>query len=425
MKLSMKNYKIFVVFNLFIIISICFIPNSALANADLINVRLDSLGYFESVDLVSENGFEIYDIKGKTFDFNKNTKKSNYNLDNMDKAVQAKSGGYVEILGRKYRGMIFLTKADNGFKLVNRLPMNEYLYGVLPNEMPASWELEALKSQAICARTFAKKKMFLNNNLNYDLVDSTSSQVYKGYSYENKNSNKAVDLTSGLYLKYKGEYIDAVYHSCSGGYTENSENIWNTSKPYLKGIEDVYSLNTPRTTWNISIEKEELESELNKSGYGVGRIKSIEVVEKSDFNRVMKLEINGTAGIQILEKEEIRKVLGYDRIPSIWYTITSDSPIYLLNSQDGKVIKTDSNDIFVIDKSNKINLEIKNMNIKSAYEVKEIKTSNNGKILINGNGYGHGVGLSQWGAKNMAQIGFTYEEILKFYYQNVDLISEE
>lgn len=425
MTLNLNIQKIIRKIQITIIIAIIIFTSSALANKDnQIRVCLENFKNIETLEIHSESGLEIYNWDGTELKFDKDLNSVNYELRKINKAIKAKNNDLLEVLGKKYRGSLVFIKDNQKIKVINILSLEEYLYGVVPSEMPASWPKESLKAQAICARTYAKKQMILNKDLAYDLIDQVSSQRYKGYDGENENTNKSVDLTRGLYLKYKGDYIDAFYHSCSGGYTESGENIWIESRDYLKSIEDPYSLNTPKTKWKYNTTLLELETILNEKGYTVGRIKSIEPIKFSDSKRVLELKISGTAGIQIFKKEEIRKVLGYDRIPSIWYTITRNEPIYVLETKNSKSVQIDLKSIYLID-GNQNKISAKNT---LAIQTKDgIKSMSNGgnDLIIEGNGYGHGVGLSQWGAKNMATNGFTYDQILKFYYRNVNLISEE
>lgn len=330
----------------------------------------------------------------------------------------------LEIEGKRYRGNIVREISGSEIYWVNKLDFTDYLYGVLPGEMPPSWHEEALKAQAVCARTFAKRQMLENKDLPYDLVDRTSSQVYLGYDGENDKTKKAVDETAGLYLKYNGDYIEAVYHSNSGGHTADSESIWSSKVDYLRGIDDPYSIGMPKSSWEFELDRYEFSNILDEKGYRVGRIKSIKTRDISKDGRVRSLEISGDAGIQVLNKEKIRQILGYEQMKSIWYSVYSDAPIYVLDFKKGRTEAVEIENSYSIEANDEIDNLNEEVFILSLDGKKKIQSLGE-KVLFKGKGYGHGVGLSQWGAKNMAELGFDFEEILKFYYRNVDLMSEE
>ncbi|MCT4661285.1 MAG: SpoIID/LytB domain-containing protein [Tissierellales bacterium] len=329
-----------------------------------------------------------------------------------------------KVKDRRYRGRIEKIERNGQIYWINILDLTDYLYGVVPGEMPSSWPEDALKAQAICARTFARKQMSEREDDFYDVMDKTSSQIYLGYDGETTSTKKAVDETDSLYLKYNGDYISAVYHSNSGGHTADSESIWSSKVDYLRGVDDPYSLDSPKASWTFDMDKDKLAEILDKNLYGVGRIKSIEPQNISDDGRVQNLRIVGDAGIQNLSKEKIRQVLGYNQIKSTWYSVHSEEPIYVLDLKKGKTVEADIQDMYSINSDEKVEKTEDAVYILSADEQRRVESLGE-NVTFKGKGYGHGVGLSQWGAKNMANLGFDFEEILKFYYWNVDLISEE
>lgn len=251
-------------------------------------------------------------------------------------------------------------KLDDGS--INTITFDEYLYGVVSSEMGTSYVtngktkqvgIEALKAQAVAARTYALYNMMHSKYDGYDITASSSGQVYKTSNVKDI-VKKAVDSTSGQVITYNGELVCTYFFTISGGHTESSENIWTAALPYARGVEDPYE---PYIDG-----KSEWEARIPASKYG-----DMEVLEYSDNGRAIKMQIGDT----VYSKNEIRSKLGYALIKSNWFKLKYDS-------------KTD-------------------------------------EYVFKGKGYGHGVGMSQYGAMGMAEEGFDYEEILKWYYTGIQI----
>lgn len=329
----------------------------------------------------------------------------------------------VNVDGKNYRGLISAVYSNGKVYALNKLNMEEYLYGVLPSEVYVTWPKEAIKAQAVVARTYMAYKMNENRNLEFDVVNGITNQVYKGYDFEHSATTEAINETLGEIILYDNEPIMAVYHSNSGGQTESSQNIWSSKLPYLQGREDKYSLNQNRSTWTYSISKGDL-TNLLSSNYNIGDVKNIKIIERSENNRVLKLQVEGTLDSIILEKETVRKIIGYDKIKSIWYDFGALFDLSIKNDTGISSYKNTSIDLSVISEDG-----IKNTNGNEIYILSEngkYKKSTNAvqvgdNIQINGRGFGHGVGMSQWGAKAMADQNFSYIEICKYYYNDVEI----
>ncbi len=143
---------------------------------------------------------------------------------------------FVAAKNKWYRGELIVYAYNKKLTVINRLPMEEYLLGVVPSEMPVSWNIEALKAQAIAARSYATANMNKRGSRGYDLVDTPLDQAYGGASAETKKTNLAVIETKGIVLTYKGKVIPAYYHASSGGRTVSSGAAWATDMPYLKSV---------------------------------------------------------------------------------------------------------------------------------------------------------------------------------------------
>jgi stage II sporulation protein D len=346
----------------------------------------------------------------------------------------------IKIDSKPYRGMMgFYILEDSRMISINYVDLEGYLYGVVPNEMSASWPEEALKTQAVAARTYAGRALGSYMYNGYMLEDNQNSQVYKGYSSEDERSSRAVDETKGEMIYYDGELIEAFYHSTSGGRTENSENIWMTPLPYLVGVEDEYSNSSPYTYWNRTATKDYIIECLNEDGQNVSELYDVQLTKISENNRVVECVFYTDKGELTYKKEFIRKLLGYNFLLSSWFTIDNGNFFYYADKSSfipepdgvlGDILDDEKtkaeyqsgsiNGNYLISKNGKTKLTADNFAFISADGV-TIKHTGTEEYYINGRGYGHGVGMSQYGAKEMAAEGFTYDEILKYYYTGVNI----
>ncbi len=231
----------------------------------------------------------------------------------------------IEIDGNKYRGNIEVRRfSDSDMTVINHLSMQEYLYGVVPREIGGNSEYEAVKAQAIVARTYAAKNYNKRISLGFNLFPTTDDQAYGGYKWENPNSNRAVDETFGKVVVYDGELIGGVYFSTSGGYTESSENVWGGKVDYLKAVPDTYEPQIEgNTSWEVTMSAAEIKSKLANNKIYIGEVIDLVPTEHSETGRVTKLKIIGTDGEKEITKSNVRSVLG---LKSQWYSINSDAP---------------------------------------------------------------------------------------------------
>ena len=254
---------------------------------------------------------------------------------------------------------------------IESIPFEEYIVGVLAGEMPISFDLEALKAQAVASRSYALKRMEYNQNNDYDVVDSIMNQVYLDKDYLKnawnnnyiKNINKlrtAVNATLDEYLEYDGKVIDALFFSTSNGYTEDSVNIFDFDCAYLKSVESPWDQFVSSAF--ITQKDMPLTEFYQKLSLPYDKNLNIEIIKRSTTNRILLLKINNTSfkGTDIYNKLSLRS--------------------------------TD----FTIE-------------LKGDY------------VTITTKGYGHGVGMSQYGALGMAKKGYKYDEILKYYYTNTNI----
>ncbi|NLY44312.1 MAG: SpoIID/LytB domain-containing protein [Clostridiaceae bacterium] len=326
------------------------------------------------------------------------------------------------INGKLYRGaVVFRRFTDSDMTVINTLGLEEYLYGVVPYEMPANWPLEALKAQAVAARTYAVLHYDKYSKWQFNLCPTTSSQVYGGYSGENANSTKAVQETKGKILTYDGKPALTYFFSTSGGHTEDIRNVWGGPEiPYLRGVKDPYepTEEAPKGIWKVEITPQKVEELLRAKSIDIGNVLSIKPEEYSESGRVIKLRIVGTKGEHVLERQDTRMFFGANVIYSQCYTVTTsgDQKVYAATKDDvSKPVQTSGIKVISSKGLTSISPSMETIHVKGADKHKSY--SNKAKVFVfEGRGYGHGVGLSQWGAKGMASKGFKYDEILLHYY---------
>lgn len=270
----------------------------------------------------------------------------------------------------KYSSNMVVRVKKTDSEEVIKIPFEDYIVGVLAGEMPISFEIEALKAQAVAARSYVMKKMEYNKDKVYDVVDTVINQVYLDDEHlravwkddYNNNINKikkAVLETHNEYLEYDGKVVDAMFFSTSVGFTENSEEVFPNEVPYLRSVESKWDEISPVYEVNYNFDLKDFYQKLD---LGYNDKVNLEVIDKTSTGRIKKIKINNKLfdGSEVVNKLELR---------SNHFTINQ----------------------------------------------------NNDKVHIVTKGYGHGVGMSQYGAQGMALEGYKYDEILKHYYQDVKI----
>ncbi len=341
------------------------------------------------------------------------------------------SGVYVVDLGeRQYRGRIEIGRysGSSSLKAVNIVAMEKYLYGVVPCEMVYAWHEEALKAQAVCARSYAYKVGFGGDSsatTPYKICDTTSSQVYKGYGTERATTNAAVDATAGELVYYNGIPIRAYYSSTSGGSTENVEDVWGTPYAYLRQVSDIYELDPELAPWIIEVTESEMEEILAENGISVGDITDIRPSVLTASGRVYSVEIVGDTK-EVITGSKLRKILSlystkykvvkYSDNPDYVAVLTSDGQ-YALDIADSYIASGN----FQVSKASAGVEQFVVMTADNLINYPANAPSSSDVYYIAGMGYGHGIGMSQSGARGMAEAGFTYKEILKHYFTGVEV----
>ncbi len=275
----------------------------------------------------------------------------------------------VDLEGQAYRGYLKVARLNGALGAVNVVDLEEYLLGVLKDEIPPGWPGEAAKAVAITARTYAVYQMQQNPGAFFHIRATTASQVYGGATGEDARTSWAVQATRGQILTFGGEPIAAFYHSCSGGATEDALNVFGPNFDTVIGVKDNFSLNCPYAFWVERLTAQQVERALQRAGYSIGQVIRVDDLLRSRTGRIIRIAIQHTRGTLILEGKRFREALGNDLIRSTDF---------------------------------------------------EVRADGSGFTFV-GRGWGHGVGLSQWGAKEMADLAHQHREILRFYYPLAEL----
>ena len=300
--------------------------------------------------------------------FDKN-KQEIYNLkSNQQFQIKSSDGRGIWVGQKRFPGKLNLFVLDSEILVVNVLGIEKYLSSVVGSEMPAKWPLEALKAQAIASRTYALKQK--GNDL-FDIDSTQTNQVYNGLESRTNKTIKAVRSTRSLVLIYENKLINALFHSSSGGMTENSQDVWKNKYPYLSSVKD-FDKDNPKFRWQKKFSNKELVDLFPK----IGGLKDIEILNITSTGRVKNVKLFGFYGSDQMSGVDLRKRLDLNS-----------------NLMRFKFFDEEPNNKFPIKKG----------------------------LLVFGQGSGHGVGMSQWGAKYMASKGQKAEQILKHYYRGVQI----
>ncbi|MGK7912829.1 MAG: SpoIID/LytB domain-containing protein [Synechococcus sp.] len=283
-------------------------------------------------------------------------------------------GGLIYIADRWYRGSVELRPDGSGLTAINYVDLDDYVASVVGAEMGDRFPLEALKAQAVAARTYALYHRNRRLHFPFDLGDTIAWQVYKGVESATENAYQATQLTSGQVVVHNSRLIDAVFHSSSGGHTADSEDVWLDVRPYLRATNDSHV--SPAMPWQQQLDPDSLEAAFGE----VGDVLDLEVLESTPHGRAVTLRLHGTESIQDMRANDFLLELG---IPSTLFAIEPVGPAITSSRSDGDIPPT--------------------------------------VFTLTGQGFGHGIGMSQWGASGLAVQGWSYDQILDFYYEGTNL----
>jgi stage II sporulation protein D len=333
----------------------------------------------------------------------------------------------VYVNDRAYRGYIeVLRPPQSDMTVVNVLSMNEYLYGVVPREIEASSHEEALKAQAVAARTYAVTSTGKHRDLKFEICNTVDCQVYGGVSGEHANTTKAVVDTTGKIVTWQGSPALVFYFSSSGGYTEDVKNVWGSNYPYLISVEDKYeSGKSYMYNWETTYTAKQIKDHLSASGADIGDVKSVSVTKMSAAGRAVEVTVVGSKDTKKYTNESCRYFLKnlYSQMYNIRATGGGGAAMNV-STVNGSGTRSQ------IDITGKTAVSAEGVTSLPASKGGLVVESGSGKsafptsgdtYIFSGKGWGHGVGMSQEGAKGMALQGYKYDEILKHYFPGCEV----
>ena len=337
-------------------------------------------------------------------------------------------GGNLAVEGTAYRGKVQFMRRDTGdMTVVNVVDFDDYLCGVVPREVSASWNYEVVKAQAVVSRTFAIQNLNKYKKYGFNLDNTTNSQAYAGIKIEHPASNRAVEETHGEVVLYNGKPADVYFFASSGGKTGTANDAWGgENKPYLMSVDDPYENPKEATyaNWTMTFTPEEIKVKLAAKDVNIGDITDVKV-EYSDSGRAIRTTFIGTNGEKEYLRENIRWILG---VYSTAFTVSrggqqASGEVCVLDGYNTFTKISLSPDVKLLSAGGVKGLVASALVIAASDSTKviESQSAGTGDFVFTGRGWGHGVGMSQWGAKGMADNGFTYDEIIEYYYQGTEV----
>lgn len=337
---------------------------------------------------------------------------------------------------RYYGGFEYQRITGGSLNVINVVNLEDYVKGVVPYEMNGAWPAAALEAQAVCARTYVRSTTKHLSSYGFDVCNTTDCQVYNGLNSATAVSDGAVDATAGQCLYYNGSLIEALYCSSDGGATEDAANVWGGTVGYLIGKADPYeaTITIPGYSYSVNYTAEQLTYILQAKGYGIGTVQNVYVSEFTNMGNVRKVTFTDTDGKSVTVKGDTCRTIFYSStynksVRSLRYTINSGAGSgggYCVN--DSSTTLNSINGASVISGSGTVGTyqgsapyAITSSGTSALPSGTGSSASSSGGFTIAGTGYGHNVGMSQYGAYAMAKSGYSYQDILQFYYTNVSL----
>lgn len=340
---------------------------------DAVSVRLKVSGFYEAIDSLADKSlYKARNLNTTVTVYQDGISLGAAQLNTKKLFIRPMDPASLFIDGKRFRGAVQFIRNDNGRLLViNHLDLEDYIKGILYHEVSHYWPKEALKAQAIVSRTYAVYQMEQNKSRDFDLTNDIYSQVYGGMSSERYRTNMAVKDTAGLIITYQDKPLPAYFHATCGGHTEDASLLWNINVPPLKGVVCDLCINSPHFDWHVDLPKKEIIASLAKSGYAIKDIKDITILGRNQSGRISDLKIISDDKETKISSKDLRNILGPNIVRSTNFSVS-------IAGED---------------------------------------------VVFEGIGWGHGVGLCQWGAYFMAKEGKTYQQILQYYYPGTTISS--
>jgi stage II sporulation protein D len=278
--------------------------------------------------------------------------------------------GPLRVGTRDYGGALEIWRQGDALLVVNELSMEEYVAGTVRGEASERWPLEALRALAVVARTYAVFQQGRAAGKAFHVVAGNQDQNFAGLAAEGSPAREAARTTAGQVLTWQGRVFPTFYHSDSGGFTEAAQSVFSgDGVPPLEGVRDEFSMESPNYTWTVTLPLTVIAERLRRGGVEVGQVSRVTVLERSPSFRVARLAVEHSRGTATLRGADFRRLIGYDALKSTLF----------------------------------------------------VPVAQDGVVRFEGRGWGHGVGLSQFGAKGMADRGYLYPQILEHYYPGTAL----
>ena len=344
--------------------------------------------------------------------------------------------------GYRYHGGFEYQRVTGGaINVINVVSLEDYVKGVLPGEMGSGFPAEALKAQAVCARTYTCRTTKHLSTYGFDVCNTTDCQVYTGASAQSTATDSAVNATRGQCLYYNGTLVEAVYHSSDGGATEDAANVWGGDVGYLKGKKDPYeaTISIPNYQYTVTYTSAELTYILQTKGYSIGTVADVYVSARTNMGNVLQVTFVDTAGKSLTVSRETCRTVFYSSTygksvrsmrfdisggsggtgsSGTWYINSSSNP---LTSLDGMYTISGSGTVSPWSGTTPYVITSSGTSALGSSASSKASSGSSGTFAITGTGSGHNVGMSQYGASAMAQQGFSYLDILNFYYTGVTI----
>lgn len=317
------------------------------------------------------------------------------------------SDGVLVLQKRPYRGRLQVLLEAGRLRIINHLDLEAYLASVVGSEMPASWPQQALRAQAVAARTYALRERRPAEA--FDLRATVASQMYRGLEAETASTREAVQATRSQVLTYGGELIQAVFHSSSGAATEDSGAVWSRQLPYLVSVPD-FDRSSPVSEWTLSFTSSQLRGLFPETG-GVSRF---EVLAASTSGRVRQVRVEGPLGQRVYTGADLRKILG------LRSTLVRFEPLVPAVEASGTTA-AGAAPVVAIGGIAADPPPLPPLNGPGLTGAPPLRPPSG--WLLRGRGFGHGVGMSQWGAYGLASQGMDYARILQHYYRGTSLVT--
>ncbi len=340
--------------------------------------------------------------------------------------IQAIGGDKPETWHKGYKyygGFDFGNTSRTSMAVISVARLGDYVKGVTPYELNTNWPEESLKAHALCAQTFAITNRNRHASYGFDVCTGQHCQVYRGTTLLTQKIINCVDAVEGQIITYNGKPIDAVYHSSNGGWTEDSENVWVARVPYLRSVTDTYeSLSFENNgLWETSITSAQLTAKLNANGHAIGPVTSVSIAKLTPAGSVYSLNISDGTKTVTLSKENMRMVIGTSVLLSQNFRLVNDGKIFL---NDGDTMVSSLAGLSVLNgngETTTLSSSTPSVLTGSGTETLNPGESDTSVFRFSGKGWGHSLGLSQIGSRGMARLGWTYDQIIHYYYTGVTI----